>query len=196
MDADRKKEVLEKCIDTFVEKGPFETTVRDLSGALGLQAAGVLYWYPTKDDIVVACSEEIARRLNERLFLPALTDLMNGDCRAAVEEMRKKAEEMAPYMQFMTSVRAKERYFTRITDVLAAISEKNEAFVNNAANAIGCPYEEIAPYFYQLITTMTDYMLFHGGEYIDVQFNRIIRDVELIKLKYNFVGFNRTGADL
>ena len=60
---DRRQEVLGICLDTFIKKGLYETTVRDLSKALNLQSGGIYWWFKDKDDVVVSCAEEAAIRL-------------------------------------------------------------------------------------------------------------------------------------
>lgn len=55
---ERRKEILNTCLDTFISKGLSETTVRDLSTALKLQSGGIYYWFKDKDEAVVACAEE------------------------------------------------------------------------------------------------------------------------------------------
>ena len=67
--SDRRKEILNVCLDTFINKGLSETTVRDLSTALKLQSGGIYYWFKDKDEAVVACAEEAALRLENSLIL-------------------------------------------------------------------------------------------------------------------------------
>ena len=57
METDRRKEVVNICLDLFVEKGLYKTSTRDLSKALQLQSGGLYYYFQTKDDVVVACVE-------------------------------------------------------------------------------------------------------------------------------------------
>lgn len=46
--SDRRKEILNVCLDTFINKGLSETTVRDLSTALKLQSGGIIIGLRTK----------------------------------------------------------------------------------------------------------------------------------------------------
>lgn len=81
--AQRKREILDVCLATFIRRGLYETSVRDLSRALALQSGGIYYWFKDKDDVVVTCAEEAALRLEEHLIAPALQDIINvGDTRA------------------------------------------------------------------------------------------------------------------
>lgn len=47
--SDRRKEILNVCLDTFINKGLSETTVRDLSTALKLQSGGIYYYKNNSD---------------------------------------------------------------------------------------------------------------------------------------------------
>jgi AcrR family transcriptional regulator len=50
--AQRKREILDVCLATFIRRGLYETSVRDLSRALALQSGGIYYWFKDKDDVV------------------------------------------------------------------------------------------------------------------------------------------------
>ena len=51
--AQRKREILDVCLATFIRRGLYETSVRDLSRALALQSGGIYYWFKDKDDVVI-----------------------------------------------------------------------------------------------------------------------------------------------
>ena len=72
---EKKKEVVSKCLETFIRQGLSETSVRDLSGCLNLQSGGIYYYFKDKDDVVAACAEEAAIRLEEKLICSALKDI-------------------------------------------------------------------------------------------------------------------------
>lgn len=59
---DRKKEVINVCLDHFIEKGLSETSTRSLSSALQLQNAGLYYYFENKDEAIILCAEEAAIR--------------------------------------------------------------------------------------------------------------------------------------
>lgn len=83
--SDRRKEILNVCLDTFINKGLSETTVRDLSTALKLQSGGIYYWFKDKDEAVVACAEEAALRLEN----PRMAEQKNGSIRLG-KNLRKQ----------------------------------------------------------------------------------------------------------
>lgn len=100
--SDRRKEILNVCLDTFINKGLSETTVRDLSTALKLQSGGIYYWFKDKDEAVVACAEEAALRLEDFLIFPALKDIKDPD--KMMKRLKIRADEMQPTMKFFASV--------------------------------------------------------------------------------------------
>ena len=100
--AQRKREILDVCLATFIRRGLYETSVRDLSRALALQSGGIYYWFKDKDDVVVTCAEEAALRLEEHLIAPALQDIREPD--RMMERLRLRADELRPMMKFFASV--------------------------------------------------------------------------------------------
>lgn len=66
MEPDRKKEVINVCLDHFIEKGLSETSTRSLSGALKLQNAGLYYYFSSQEEAVILCAEEAVLPLKMR----------------------------------------------------------------------------------------------------------------------------------
>lgn len=180
---DRKEEVLNLCLDTFIQNGLSETTVRDLSAALKLQSGGIYYWFKDKDEAVVACAEEAAIRLETYLIFPALYDI--GDPEKLMDKLHQRADEMRPTMKFFASVCALSKYEERMQPVLDRLAERYEMYAKRFAEELRCGVEEVAPYVYFAITTVTDYMIFGEAKYISPQ-------IELIKNALK--GFLKAGA--
>ena len=142
--AQRKREILDVCLATFIRRGLYETSVRDLSRALALQSGGIDYWFKDKDDVVVTCAEEAALRLEEHLIAPALQDIREPD-----------------------------RMMERLRPVLGRLAERYEKYAARFASELHCELQEIAPYVYFAITTVTDYMIFGEVSYIEPQIRLI-----------------------
>ena len=142
--AQRKREILDVCLATFIRRGLYETSVRDLSRALALQSGGIYYWFKDKDDVVVTCAEEAALRLEEHLIAPTLQDIREPD-----------------------------RMMERLRPVLGRLAERYEKYAARFASELHCELQEIAPYVYFAITTVTDYMIFGEVSYIEPQIRLI-----------------------
>lgn len=162
--AQRKREILDVCLATFIRRGLYETSVRDLSRALALQSGGIYYWFKDKDDVVVTCAEEAALRLEEHLIAPTLQDIREPD--RMMERLRLRSDELRPMMKFFASVCACSRYEERLRPVLGRLAERYEKYAARFASELHCELQEIAPYVYFAITTVTDYMIFGEVSYI------------------------------
>lgn len=185
--AQRKREILDVCLATFIRRGLYETSVRDLSRALALQSGGIYYWFKDKDDVVVTCAEEAALRLEEHLIAPALQDIREPD--RMMERLRLRSDELRPMMKFFASVCACSRYEERLRPVLGRLAERYEKYAARFASELHCELQEIAPYVYFAITTVTDYMIFGEVSYIEPQ-------IRLIKSTIRSIfGKRRYGED-
>lgn len=181
---DRRTEILNTCLDTFIDRGLSETTVRDLSAALKLQSGGIYYWFKDKDEAVIACAEEAALRLESVLILPAFKDIKDPD--RMMKRLRVRADKMRPTMKFFASVCALEKYEERMQPVLDRLAARYEDYASRFSAELHCDFEEVAPYVYFAITTITDYMIFGEARYIYPQIDLIKRALE---------GFLREGLN-
>ena len=118
---DRKKEVINVCLDHFIEKGLSETSTRSLSSALQLQNAGLYYYFENKDQAVILCAEEAALRLENALIPSAIKNINNPD--VMMKQLQLNADEMAPTMRFLVSVCVSERYRESMKPVLDKLAE-------------------------------------------------------------------------
>lgn len=172
MENDRKKEVTNICLDLFIEQGLNATSTRSMSSALKLQSGGLYYYFESKDEAVIACAEEAALRLEDTLIPPAMQDVRDPD--RLMERLRARADEMRPTMKFFASVCSCSKYEARMQPVLDRLADRYEKYAQCFARELHCRFEEIAPYVYFAITTVTDYMIFGEAKYIYPQ-------IELIK---------------
>lgn len=181
VETDRRKEVIDICLDAFVSQGLAETTSRDLSSALKLQSGGLYYYFKSKDDAVVACAEEAAVRLEDILILPALKDVDDPDI--MIESLRKRADEMAPTMKFLAQVCSTPKYNDSMKPALSRLCKRYVRYAEKFADKLHCDVDEISPYVYLCITAVSNYMIFGEQDYISPQM-RLIKN-EIIKLKNN-----------
>ncbi len=182
MEVNKKKEVVSACLKMFVSKGLFETTSRDLSKALQLQSGGLYYYFKSKDEVVVACAEEATQRLESNLILPALKELNNPD--EMMQTLRKRADAMAPMMQFLTQVATADKYKEQLKPVLDSLSERYRAYAKKFAEHFNCEVDEIEPYVYICITAVANYMIFGEDSYIFPQIALVKNKIrELIKTR-------------
>lgn len=170
---ERKKEVINICLDHFIKNG-LETSTRSLSKALQLQNAGLYYYFQSKDEAVILCAEEAAIRLETNLITPAIKDVKNPDL--LMKRLQDRADEMSPTMRFLVSVCVSETYKEQMQPVLDRLSKRYEQYSERIAKALNCEPQEVLPYVYMGITAVTNYMIFREDEIVDPQ-------IEIIKNK-------------
>lgn len=172
MEFGRKKAVVGTCLDTFVSQGLTDTSSRDLSKALELQSGGLYYYFGSKDEAVLACAEEAAVRLEDRLITPVFRDLGNPD--RMMDLLKSRADEMAPTMKFLAQVCSIPRYREKMEPALIRLCNRYEHYAEMFAEKLNCSVNEILPYVYVCITAVSNYMIFGETAYIEPQ-------IELVK---------------
>lgn len=163
MESDRKKEVINICLDHFISNG-LETSTRSLSKALKLQNSGLYYYFESKDEAVILCAEEAALRLETNLIDPAIKDITDPDL--MMKRLQSRADEMSPTMRFLVSVCVSETYKDQIKPVLDRLSGRYQQYAERIAKALKCDLQDILPYVYMGITAVTDYMIFREDEMV------------------------------
>lgn len=158
MEIDRRKEVVNICLDLFIEKGLTATSTRSLSRALKLQNAGLYYYFETKDEAVIACAEEAALRLENALIPGALRDI--GDPDIMMKRLQSRADEMAPTMRFLVTVCASSQYKDKMKPALDRLTDRYGHYAEQVAKKLNCNKEDVEPYVYLVITAVANYMIF------------------------------------
>lgn len=167
----RRKEVIDISLRVFAEKGLLTTSSRELSAALHMQNAAIYYYFKSKDDLVIACAEEAACRLENQLIAPLVYQL--GDMDAMFVNLQIKADEMAPLMRFLVKAFSTPKYHDKLLPTLEGISRRYKKYVEMFAKALDADIPMIEPYVYMGITAATNYMIFGDNSFIKPQFDLI-----------------------
>lgn len=72
---DRKKKIVNNCLELLVERGLTQTTTRELSKVMKLKSGDMYYYFNSKDELIIACAEEAVIRVENSLLVPALKEL-------------------------------------------------------------------------------------------------------------------------
>lgn len=181
METDRRKEVINICLDLFIEKGLTTTSTRDLSSALKLQNAGLYYYFESKDDAVVACAEEAAMRLENTLLPPALKEIHNPD--VMMERLQNRADDMAPTMRFLVTVCASGQYKDKMKPALNRLAKRYDYYAGQVAKELNCDKAEILPYVHMIVTAVVNYMIFGDDSFIAPQMGLFKQEIKRMVLK-------------
>lgn len=168
---DRKKEIIDKCLQLFVEKGITQTTTRNLSKAMELKSGGMYYYFQSKDDLIIACAEEANLRIEKELIIPALNEVIQP--KIMMEHLQTNALVLAPTMKFFVSVCTDERYSEIIKPVLDKVGQRYTQYASKFAKALNSDVKEITPFVYMMITAISNYMVFGEASFVSPQLRAV-----------------------
>lgn len=176
---ERKKEIINICLNQFLENGLYDTSTRDLAGVLNMQPSGLYYYFASKDDIVVACAEEAGLRLEDVLLMPVLESL--NDANQMVEVIEKKMEEAVPMMKFFAQACTITEYRVQMQPVLDRMKKRHKEYAKLVAKELNCESEEVAPYLYACVAVVSNYMIFGEEIYYRTPFELIANSIHNFK---------------
>ena len=175
---DRKKEIINNCLELFVKKGLTQTTTRDLSKAMKLKSGGMYYYFSSKDELIIACAEEAVIRVENSLFDPALKELSQPG--QMMEHLNINALAVAPTMKFFVSVCTDKRYAEGIKPVLERVGNRYTQYADRVAKVLNTDAKEIAPFVYMMITAISNYMVFGEVSFVSPQLKAVQIKLERI----------------
>lgn len=178
---ERYREIVEICLNEFIEKGLFNTSVRDLADTLQMQPSGLYYHFKNKDDIVVACAEKAGIELEDVLILPVLDYL--DDEQQYVTFLMDRVQEMVPMMKFFTQVCTTKEYRADMQPVLDRLKKRHKEYSIMFAKRLRCEPEEIAPYLYACVAIVANYMIFGEDFYYVEPFKLLRGAIEMFRGK-------------
>ena len=156
---ERKKELIDICLDCFVEKGLTATSSKDLCKAGNLQYGGVYYYFETKEDIVLACTEEAINRIEQSAFCMALENMK--DVSDMMDHLVLLADRLSPIMRFLVSVCVSREYGEKVKPYLVQLAGRYPYYTNRIAEILGCTQQEVEPYVHLSILALNNYMIFN-----------------------------------
>lgn len=175
---ERKKEILEASLECFIKNGLNKTSINVLIDAIQVPRSLVYYYFTSKDELVMACAEECAKRLEESMMAVAFKHI--DDLETMEAELRKSAELHAPMMKFLVSVAVSKNYADRIKPAIASFSSRYDLYSEQVAKKLGCDIKDATPIVYIAIIAVTNYMIFGEESLLHPQFEYIKK--ELAKL--------------
>ena len=157
--AERTKELIDACLDCFVEKGLTSTSSKDLCRAGNLQYGGIYYYFETKEEIVLACAEEAINRIEQSAFGIALNDI--ADIANMMNHLGTIADELSPIMHFLVSVCVSKEYGEKVKAYLVQLAGRYRFYTSRIAEILGCNENEAEPFVYLTILALNNYMIFN-----------------------------------
>ena len=154
---ERKKEIIDICLDCFIENG-INASTRTLSSAINMQSGGVYYYFKSKTELVTACAEEAIRRIEERAFGYVLKNV--SDVEKTLDSLGDIANELSPTMRFLVSVCVSEEYGDLAKPALSQLAERYIYYTQRIAELLGVGENTVRPYVHLCILALNNYMIF------------------------------------
>lgn len=183
---ERKKEILDVCLQQFMEKGLYKTSARDLGNALNMRSSALYYYFKNKDEIVVECAEAAALRMETVLILPVMSCLDDETQYPAL--IQEKMAETTPMMKFFAQVCTTQEYRETMQPVLDRMKKRHQEYAVTMAEKYQCEPEQLAPYLSACVAIVTNRMIFGESFYYEKPIELIInavRDFSSRKRKQN-----------
>lgn len=154
---ERREEIINICLDCFIENG-MNTTTRTLSSAINMQSGGVYYYFNSKTELVTACAEEAIRRIENRAFGFVLKNV--SDVEKTLNSLGNMADELSPTMRFLVSVCVSEEYGDLVKPALSQLAKRYVDYTKQIAELLGCDENTVRPYVHLCILALNNYMIF------------------------------------
>jgi AcrR family transcriptional regulator len=135
----RRREIVDGVWRLIARKGFDGTTMRDLAAEMGLAYGAVNYYFPTKDDVLIASYEHVFKRTQDRFDQKvgnrrgmAALRLLAGEMMPIGDDARLEARILLPFWERCAS---SERFSAVNLAGLAGVSQLFHQYLDQAADA-------------------------------------------------------------
>lgn len=173
---EKKEYILKKSLECFIKNGVIKTSISVLEAELCIPRALIYYYFNSKDDLVTACAEEAAKRLEDELMDIAVRYITRPD--SMLENIKRAAQKKAPMMRFLATIAASSYYGEMIKPALKELAVRYNAYSDDIAQKLGCDADEIRPTVYMAILATTNYMIFGEESLFIPQMQTVIKELE------------------
>lgn len=169
---ERGTEFLETCFDTFCENGLENTSMQMLSEACGVTNAALVYYFGTKDNIVIESTSHCMAKVEDDFMAKAPTSF---------EDIERFLREM-PYLtaklhgakyRFMYQVYASPKYREQGKEFFQGVNVRYHNYAQLLSGKLGMPVDFIQGMIYLFVRSCVHYAMFEDEEYLNLQLNAI-----------------------
>ena len=164
----RALQFLERCFDVFCAHGLENTTMKMLSEACGVTNAALVYYFGTKDRIVIDATAHCMAKVEDDFM--ALAPQNAADIERFLRQMPRLTAEMhgAKY-RFMYQVYASPKYRDQGREFFAGVDLRYGRYARQLSGKLGLPADYIQGMTYAFVRACVHYALFEDEKYLDLQ---------------------------
>ena len=177
-------ELLEICFDTFCKNGLENTGMKKLADACGVSNGALLYYFESKDNIVIASTAHCMAKVEDDFMAKAPTSF--ADIERFLREMPYLTAKLhGEKYRFMYQVYASPRYREYGKEFFRGVNVRYHQYAELLSGKLGMPTDYIQGMIYIFVRACVHYALFEDENYLQLQLSAIRASLEAyIKGKY------------
>ena len=169
---ERKKEFLEKCFDVCCRNGLENTTLLMLSQACGVTNATLLYYFETKDNIIIEATAYCMAKVEDEFMERAPEDY--GDIERFLDEMPYITANLhGEKYRFMYQVYASPKYHEHGIEFFQGVNVRYRRYAEMLSEKLGMPADIVQGMTYLFVRACVHFALFEDEDYLQLQLNAI-----------------------
>lgn len=188
---ERRNEILEICFNTFCKTGLESTGIKKLSEACGVSNSTLIYYFESKDNIVIESTAYCMAKVEEDFMAKAPTSF--EDIERFLQEMPYLTAELhgAKY-RFMYQVYASPKYMEHGKDFFRGVNLRYHEYAKLLSSRLKLPVNLIQGFIYIFVRACVHFAMFEDEEYLNLQLDVIRGSLDLF-MKAKLLA---DGADL
>lgn len=169
---------MEICFDTFCQYGLENTSMQKLAQACGVTNGALVYYFETKDNIVVEATAHCMAQVEADFMANAPTSV--GDIDRFLREMPYLTARLhgAKY-RFMYQVYASPKYREQGKEFFQGVNLRYAQYAKLLSGKLGMPADYIQGMTYIFVRACVHYALFEDEEYLNLQLQAIRTSLRL-----------------
>ena len=175
---ERRIAFLETCFEVFCENGLENTGLKMLAEACGVTNGSLLYYFGSKDNIVIESTAHCMAKVEDDFMAKAPTSF---------EDIERFLQEM-PYLtaklhgakyRFMYQVYASPKYRKYGREFFKGVNVRYHRYAELLSGKLGMPADFIQGMIYVFVRACVHYALFEDEEYLKLQMDAIRTSLRL-----------------
>ena len=180
---ERRVEFLETCFDTFCKNGLENTTMKMLADACGSANGNLVYYFGTKDNIVIQSTAYCMAKVENDFMARAPKDF--ADIERFLREMPYVTAELhGEKYRFMYQVYASPKFREYGKEFFRGVSVRYHQYAEMLSGKLGMPVDFIQGMIYIFVRACVHYAIFEDEEYLNLQLNAIRTSLKLFVNEY------------
>ena len=169
---ERGRELLEVCFDTFCRYGLENTSMQKLSEACGVTNAALVYYFGSKDNIVIESTALCMAKVEDDFMVRAPQSF--DDIERFLREMPYVTAELhgAKY-RFMYQVYSSPKYIEHGREFFKGVNIRYHRYAEILSDKLGLPVDFIQGMIYIFVRACVHYAMFGDEEYLNLQLQAI-----------------------